>query len=285
MGQYKGGKGNDRQFWLSAWSGKSHIVDRKNQDAMAISIPRPFINVMGGIPPEMLNELADQKGRNDGFFHRILFVYPRVLVGVGWSDITVSKASSQTWETTLARLRSLAMQELADGVLGYKAVSLSPMAKDAWVTWYNAHAAEMSDPNLPSHLLGPLGKLKSYAARLALVLHYLWVVQGDQPEGDLEAVSIERATRLVDYLKGHLRLVYGRLRQTPEDSRLLRALDWIRSHGGRCRARDLVRNVEIKPTPEAVKVMKELQDRGYGRLETQRGANHRGVEWFILDPS
>src|SRR5262249_34851814 len=46
MGQYKGGRGNDRQFWLSTWSGKSHLVDRKSQGVVPISIPRPFINVI-----------------------------------------------------------------------------------------------------------------------------------------------------------------------------------------------------------------------------------------------
>src|SRR5262249_2944360 len=178
MGQYKGGKGNDRQFWLSTWSGKSHLVDRKTQNGVPISIPRPFVNVICGIPPDMLGELADYQGRNDGFLHRILFAFPRCAGAADWEEATVELASKEAWERTLVNLRKLAMQELDDGVMGYKVVKMSPAAKEAWIGWWNQHAAEMRSQDLPIQLLGPWGKLKAYAARLALVLHYLWLVQG-----------------------------------------------------------------------------------------------------------
>jgi hypothetical protein len=170
MGQYKQGRGNDRQFWLSTWSGKSHLVDRKSQGLVPVSIPRPFVNVMCGIQPEMLGELADHKGRNDGFLHRVLFTFPRARAGGDWTEVTVSTESQEAWEDTLAKLRKLTMTELNDGGLGYKAVQFARAAKEPWVAWYNGHAAEMRGPELPIALIGPWGKLKAYAARLALVL-------------------------------------------------------------------------------------------------------------------
>jgi hypothetical protein len=286
MGQYKGGRGSDRQFWLSSWSGKAHLVDRKSQGQVPTSIPRPFINVVGGLPPDMLNELADTQGRNDGFLHRVLFVFPRTSAGEDWSEVTVRQESQKAWAATLTGLRGLAMEELDDGVLGYKVVNLSPAAKEAWVAWYNAHAAETRGAGLPAPLVGPWGKLKSYAARLTLLLHYLWLVQGGGDEGDVQPASVERAVRLVDYFKGHLRLVYGRLRQTPEDSRLLEVVDWVRrQRGGQCTARDLVKAKKVTPTAEARKMMAEMQERGYGRLESREGGNSRKVLWFVFDPS
>jgi hypothetical protein len=284
MGQYKGGRGNDRQFWLSNWSGKSHLVDRKTQGNVPVSIPRPFINVICGIPPEMLNELADYQGRNDGFLHRILFVFPKATTGADWSEVTLSKDSKEVWETTLTRLRKLAMKELEDGVLGYQTVKFSPAGKEAWIAWWNAHAAEIRDPALPAQLIGPWGKLKACAARLALVLHYLWLVQTDQDESDLDVASVERAIRLIHYFKNHLRLVYSRLRQTPEDNRLLEVIDWIRQQGGRCTARDLVRAKKVTPTAQAKKMLAELEERGYGRIEWHEAKNNKRVPWFIFDP-
>src|SRR5262249_33299111 len=162
--------------------------------------------------------------RDDGFLHRILFVFPRASPGADWTDVTVSQQSREAWEKTLKALRALAMEDMDDGAPGPRAVSLSPAAKEAWVAWYDAHAAETCSPGLPLQLMGPWGKLKSYAARLALVMHYLWVVQGQGTESDLEAVCIERAVKLIDYFKCHLRLVYGRLRVTPEDNHLLEVL-------------------------------------------------------------
>jgi Protein of unknown function (DUF3987)/Domain of unknown function (DUF3854) len=284
MGQYKGGRGNDRQFWLSAWSGRGHLVDRKSQGAVAVSIPRPFINVPCGLPPDMLGELADHQGRNDGFLHRVLFAFPRAAAGTDWTDETVSLASRQTWETTLAGLRRLPMVELDDGLPGHRAVHLSAAARDAWVRWWDAHAAELRGEELPVGLIGPWGKLRSYAARLTLVLHYLWLVQGTGDEGDVEAVSVERAAQMVGYFKSHLRLVYGRLGQTTEDNRLLEVLDWVRKSGGRCTARDLVRARKATPTDQAKRVLKELHERGYGRLDQEEAANRRKVTVFVLDP-
>jgi hypothetical protein len=285
MGQYKGGRGNDRQFWLSAWSGKSYFVDRKTQNGVPISIARPFVNVICGMPPDMLGELADCQGRNDGFLHRILFAFPRCAGAAEWEEATVELASKEAWERTLVNLRKLAMEELDDGVLGYKVVRFSPAAKEAWVGWWNAHAADIRSPELPAQLIGPWGKLRSYAARFTLLLHYLWLVQTEQDELDVQAVSVERAVRLIDYYKSHLKLVYARLRQTPEDNRLFEVIDWLRRQGGQCTVRQVVRARKVADTEKAKKVLKELEARGYGRIEWREGGNGRKVQWFLFDPT
>jgi hypothetical protein len=284
MGQYKGGRGADRQFWLSAWSGRSHLVDRKGQGVVPVTIPRPFVNVICGVQPDMLGELADHQGRDDGFLDRLLFVLPPAAAGADWSEATVAPHSQQAWAATLGKLRGLAMEELHGGALGYQVVRLSAAAKEAWVSWWDGHAAEIRGPDLPAALIGPWGKLKSYAARLALVLHFLWLVQGDGDEGEMGADSVARAVQLINYFKSHLRLVYGRLRQTPEDNQLFDALDWIRQHGGQCTARQLVRAHTVTPTAAARKMLTELAERGYGRLEWREAANGHKVQWFVFEP-
>jgi hypothetical protein len=285
MGQYKGGRGNDRQFWLSNWSGKSHMVDRKSQGVLPVSIPRPFVNVVCGIPPDMLGELADYQGRNDGFSHRVLFVYPRAAAGTDWTEATVTDGARQAWESTLVGLRALAMREMDDGAPGYEVVRFSPTAKEPWVEWWDAHAAEIRSAELPVQMVGPWGKLKAYAARLALVLHYLWLVQTDGDEGDLQAASVERAIRLINYFKTHLRRVYSRLRQTPEDNHIQEVLDWTRRRGGQCTPRDLANAKKVTPTDRAKKLLKESEERGYGRIEWRHASNGKKVQWFVFDPT
>lgn len=281
MGQYKGGRGNDRQFWLSTWSGKPHMVDRKSQGLVPVSIPLPFINVICGLPPDLLNELADYQGRNDGFLHRILFVFPDSLGAADWSEASVSTESKDAWEDTLKRLRALQMGQNEDGVAGV--VRFSTAAKARWAEWWNAHAAEMRGQELSITLLGPWGKLKSYAARLALILHYLWHVQVQPDLVELDVDCVNRAVSLVNYLKAHLRRVYGRLRQTPDENHVFEVMDWIRKHGGKCRARDLVHAKKVTPTEKAKKMLKELEERGYGRLNWEEATNHKKVEWFVLE--
>src|SRR5262249_56875799 len=106
----------------------------------------------------------------------------------------------------------------------------------------------------------------------------------DQDEGDVEAVSVERAATLIDYYKSHLRLVYARLRQTPEDNHLLELIDWVRRQGGQCTVRQAVRAKKVANSEKAQKLFKELEERGYGRREWREGAHGRQVLWFVLDP-
>jgi hypothetical protein len=285
MNQYRGGRGNDRQFWLSTWSGKSHIVDRKGQGTVPISIPRPFMNVICGIQPDLLNELADYQGRNDGFLHRLLFSWPKAPGGAPWTETAVSPAALKAWSDTLSSLRGLAMTELDDGMPGYEVVKFSEEAKEAWIAWWDAHAEEITGPDLPITLVGPWGKLKSIAARVILVLHLLWRISTGLGEGDVDVATVERAVRLVAYFKEHLRLVYGHLRHTPAENHLLEVLDWIRKQGGQCTLRELVHAKKVTPTAEARKVLKELEDRGHGRNELREGRNGKQVQWFVFDPT
>src|SRR5262249_55628830 len=56
MNQYKGGKGDDRQFWLKAWDCSMHHVDRASRHKDGpLCVPHPFVGVMGCVPPSRLS--------------------------------------------------------------------------------------------------------------------------------------------------------------------------------------------------------------------------------------
>ncbi|MDA3942096.1 MAG: DUF3987 domain-containing protein [Bacteroidetes bacterium] len=67
-------KGSEQEFWLSNWSGKPVIIDRKTSDSVRIS--RPFISVCGTIQTSILDEMAKGNRGQNGFIDRILFVLP-----------------------------------------------------------------------------------------------------------------------------------------------------------------------------------------------------------------
>jgi hypothetical protein len=290
MNMYRGGRGNDRQFWLSIWSGKPILVDRVTQGGVPTTIPRPFINVIGNVTPDLLTEFADHKGRRDGFLDRILFVFPQAHGSSDWNEATLSDEAREAWKTIIASLSKLQMHELEDGIPGYKEVKLSPAAKQAWICWYNAHGAEMRSSELPPELIGPWAKLINYAARLTLLLHYLWLPpaddeEGDDEEGDVGPASVERAVRLIDYFKSHLRLVYSRLRQTPENREIANIIAWVRRKGGRCTARQLLQAHKVANAEKAKKLLKEIAEHGDGRLEWLDAKNNKKVLWLVLEPA
>jgi hypothetical protein len=57
MDQYKGGKGADRQIWLSLWSNAPISVDRKGSPEPVI-VESPWVSVTGSIQPEILPDLS-----------------------------------------------------------------------------------------------------------------------------------------------------------------------------------------------------------------------------------
>src|SRR5262249_26989434 len=65
MDQYHSGKGGDRQAWLSFWAGAAVLLNRKGRKE-PLYLTNPFVAVTGCLPPEVLAELADDRGREDG---------------------------------------------------------------------------------------------------------------------------------------------------------------------------------------------------------------------------
>jgi hypothetical protein len=108
MNMYRKGQGADRQFYLSTWSGTAIRIDRKTPPGKkSLSIPRPFLAVIGGITPEMLPELADEYGRQDGFLDRILFTFPDTGPPAPWSEAVISDEAGGVWRAALRTLWGL----------------------------------------------------------------------------------------------------------------------------------------------------------------------------------
>lgn len=70
----KKGEGTDEQFYLSSWNcrGFSAIRSGKNK----YTIPRPFINVTGGVQPSVCPKLFANNRDTTGFIFRVLFAPP-----------------------------------------------------------------------------------------------------------------------------------------------------------------------------------------------------------------
>jgi hypothetical protein len=284
MNAYRGGKGADRQFFLSCWSGEPAIVDRKSQSEPTI-VNHPFLNVIGGIQTDLLPVLADARRRADGFMDRILLSFPDVKEPGEWTDAGVDPAAREAWQHALDQLFQLKQQvNENEGKHLPRVVQMTPEARALWVRWFNEHAVEMDAESLPRALRGPWAKLKAYAARLALVVHLLRLACSEVSQEDVDEESLHRAIRLINYFKSHARKVYRQLELTPEDSESQRAIDWIRSHGGECTARQLMRaNVAgVRKQSEAVKLLRDLVDRGMGTIINQRAANGKEVSVFVV---
>ena len=116
-------------------------------------------------------------------------------------------------------------------------VAFTRSGRQTFVECANALYVELTDPDCPEMMRGPLAKLEGYGARFALLLQLCRCVCGDAHGEHVDEGSVLGAAALVDYFKSHARRVYSRaldmmsvkampglLRQLER----LKALIWVR---------------------------------------------------------
>jgi hypothetical protein len=237
MDQYReGGKGADRQFWLSAWSGAAVCVDRKKTHEQGpLRVRNPFICVFGGIVPGNLVVLRGDAPRRravqDGFFDRVLPCYPPEPAAGGEDWLEISEEAVEGYGAVLRRLRTLEMVPVQEGAVlkGWRpfVVRLTSCGRIAWQRFTEAHADERNAEHFPSQLVGPWSKLRGYCGRLALLLHFLRWAGGETDGADVDGQDVDRAARLVGYFKSHMRKVHSLIDADPQAASARRALRWL----------------------------------------------------------
>jgi hypothetical protein len=237
--QYKpGGKGDERQKYLSLWSSRMLKVDRKGDDPVIVE--RPVVSIAGGIQPDVLAELAPggRADKDDGMVHRFLFAFPDPLRVVDdWSDAEVSRPAELRYGWVHDRLSAL---EPADDDKP-AVVRFTRGGKERFKAEHRLAREEMFGPGFPPRLQHTWSKMSSHLARLSLVLALIRHVAEGDAEDNREVVTeddVGRAARIVRYFKASARRVHARMRGESREERLLRVLDgFLGEHGGRWKGR------------------------------------------------
>jgi hypothetical protein len=230
MDQYKaGGKGADRQHWLSMWSNQAIVVDRKSRQGDPTYVERPWVSLVGGIQPAMLPELGGSI--EDGLLDRFLFAFPRHS-HTDLSDAEIGADTEAQYADLYDKLSSLRMTE---DEIGQETPNVVPMSWEARRLFKEIHdqiGRETLEPGFPQRLQGVWAKMRGYLARISLILALCRSVQDGQPE-QVEEEDVKNATRIVAYFKAHARRVYGEVRSTtPEDLLAGEISEFLHDHDG-----------------------------------------------------
>jgi len=70
-------KGGDQQMYLEFFNGDAISVDMVSKGP--IRVEKPNVNILGGMQPKVLKDMASNNREDDGFLARFLFVYPKDL--------------------------------------------------------------------------------------------------------------------------------------------------------------------------------------------------------------
>lgn len=269
MDQYRSGKGADKQFWLSAWSGMPIDVRRKNQESGSVRVAHPYLSVVGGIPPDLLTALRGERAVSDGFLDRILFVYPDPFPASGETWGCIPEDCAAQWSDCLTWLLSLEMRSDPEGGPRPHFVRLTSCGRKAWERFTNALTAERNAEATPHFIQGALGKMNSYGARLGLIVHYLRMAANEVEDESVDGKSIDLAAQLVHYFQSHLLRVWEAMDADPRVANARKLLSWVVKQNARSFSRrDAYRGLRgsCKAVEDLEPLLSLLEKHGYIRV-------------------
>lgn len=237
--QYKAKGGADVAHWLTMHRAGGLLMDRKSGDQKIIFCPMAFVAVAGTVQPGTLRRCLTPEYRESGLAARLLLAMPPVRRRQ-WSEATVSERTRKRYAAMLAALLAIPM----GGALLDPAPVDMPMTKEAkaaWIEFYNAHnLAEQASEG--GDLAAAWSKLEGYAARLALILHHVRLVSGEDADTEaVDAVSMKAGIAIARWFAGEAERVYAMLGGDAETDEYADLVDLIQQRGGRITARELSR--------------------------------------------
>ena len=202
QGMQRYSSGSDRPFWLEAYGGRAHSVERMGREP--VYIDRLTVGVTGGIQPDRLRSLL-MKTDDDGLLARFLPIWP--------DPAPLRRPSAAPddalLDAAIARFLSLKMPPGEDGEPRPWFVPFSPDAQDLLFDF--RRSVKSLEAGAEGLLLSFIGKMPGFAVRLALVLAMLDWAGGDEDEPrEITPWHFGRAAHMTDqYLAPMARRAYA----------------------------------------------------------------------------
>ena len=280
-------KGGDEAQWLELHRAGTLLVDRKSGVPKTIHIPNASVSVTGGIQPGILAAALGREFFENGLAARLLLAMPPKRAK-RWTDADIDEELQLQIDAVFEGLLGLKMTDDEFGGLEPVDVPLTLLGQDAWIKFYDEHAAEQAEI-AGGDLSAAWSKLEGYAARLALVVHCLRIATGDESlrtDDYIDEDSIAAAVTITRWFGQETRRVYGMLAESDDQREQTRLFELIQSKGGRITVRELMQaGRQYRGSAElAESALKELADIGWGRWQTVPGepAGGRPSRKFVL---
>jgi hypothetical protein len=226
MGQYKGGRGSDREHWLQLLSGEGCPKDYA--DGRRVWLPKSSVSVTGSIQPEVLSEiLQKQSDHANGLISRFSIAELDMPLPLLSED-----DSEKEWrrsEEILSRFRAavtdlfrklLALDDLGDGVgeIRPKIYAFDEAARSLHRPWHNEQARQGGAVEIHPAVRAVINKQRGFAVRFAGILHIAsyCLDKSDWHPGELVSPgtvigrgAVARGIHLADFFIGQMARIFG----------------------------------------------------------------------------
>ncbi|MFD3003611.1 DUF3987 domain-containing protein [Pontibacter toksunensis] len=191
-------KGSEQEFWLSNWSSKPIVVDRKTGEPTFISLP--FIPVIGTIQNALLEEMAKDNRSQNGFIDRILFAMPSELKKDYWSETELPDAYNHRWDIIISNLLDLPLISDDTDTPVPTVLQFTPEAKAVMKEWQIKNT-DLCNNASNEAIAGIYSKLEIYAVRLSLILQMLRWATSEADKQAVETEAVNGAILLIEYFR------------------------------------------------------------------------------------
>lgn len=182
--QYK--KGGDQQMYLDLFNGNELTVDRVTKEP--IRIPQTNVNILGGMQPEIVKQLASNNRGEDGFLDRFLFVYPENLEPHLFTGLDIPDGHKENY------------QRLIDHLLEapHQTIKTDSSNIEVFKEWQHKKATEYFNDTLERSVQA---KMETYVWRLALIIETMQQAVTGSFNTSLQNENLEKAIGLVEYFR------------------------------------------------------------------------------------
>jgi len=197
-GAYKGGRGSDKESFLSGWGGGGVKKNRRSKDSR-VSLARDSLSITGGIQPDKLRALFGDFTDAQGEWARFLwYQMPMRPYKIPRHDAAYSLGD--LLESIYRKLDSLPELEFYFSKDGQK----------FYDDWYDKRYEQTRNETKPG-LKAAMAKMPGQAARLIGVLHVLNGVSSQTPEvqEEISLTTVRAGCHLAQFYLGQVTMLQG----------------------------------------------------------------------------
>src|SRR4028119_8952 len=259
-GQYKGGKGSDKESFLSGWNGKGIKKNRCSKDSR-VSLGRDSLSVTGGIQPDKLRALLGDFTDTQGEWARFLWYHmPMRPYKIPRDDTSYSLGD--LLEATYRKLDSLPALEF----------SFDKDGQNFFDDWHD-RKDEQKRKETKLGLQAAIAKMPGQAVRIIGLLHILNGVssQSASVQTKIPLATVRAGCNLAEFYLGQVTLLQGdgdalNGEITPVLKKLLDKVEEVESLTAR-QAQKGIRDLSKKTASQIRELFTELAAMGLADLQ------------------
>ena len=199
MNKYRAG--SDLEFWLSSWSGKPVSLNRKT--AKSAFVEKPFIPVLGGIQPSILNIFYTDENKDNGFIDRMLLSFPELEIE-SYNENEMPQDVIEWYTGSIIgffdAVKTQMIKRNIEQEITPQIVNFSSEAKNEWKRIFNDITNIQNSDAENEYMKSMLPKQKAYIPRFSLIINTVDCFFNDKTNiYEISKESILKAEKLSKY--------------------------------------------------------------------------------------